>query len=171
MGKMVAETTGYGISELDFDNVGRALNWLKNDPKVVVLKIFDKQNELIAGFNNIENRGFEIQDFLSIPEPQISGDFLFAMMPIKTFDYVKGKTHDHGKVVIGLSLESLNERIWSSQRDIILISFLIMMASTLLAIKLSNRICMPIVNLASVARDVANEKDYSCRAKNLVGMK
>jgi signal transduction histidine kinase/CheY-like chemotaxis protein len=163
MSKMIAESSGYGLKNLNFENVRKAINWAKNDPKLVYLGIFNEEDEVFAELNR-DQITIEVKKYLKAKKPFLSKGLLFSSTPIEIFDPVIGKQIYYGKALIGLSLKDTNQKIAQKQLNSLYLALLILMTGILMAKFLANKLLKPVLNLAAIAHDVATEKNYEFRA-------
>jgi len=163
MSKMIAESSGYGLKNLNFENVRETINWAKKDPKLVYLGIFNESDEIFAELNKIQIK-IEINKYLNIKEPFLSKELLFSSSPIEIFDPVIGKQIYYGKALVGLSLKEANQKIAQAQLNSFYLALFILITGVLMAKFLANKLLKPVLNLAAIAHDVATEKNYEFRA-------
>ncbi len=166
MSKMIAESSGYGLKNLNFENVRGTINWAKKDPKLVYLGIFKEDDEVFAELNR-EEIVIEVKNHLNEKEPILSEGLLFSSSPIEIFDPVIGKQIYYGKALVGLSLNETNEKIAEAQLNSFYLALIILIVGILLAKYLANKLLKPVINLAAVAHGVATEKNYEFRATKL----
>jgi signal transduction histidine kinase/CheY-like chemotaxis protein len=163
MSKMIAESSGYGLKNLNFENVRKTINWAKSDPKLVYLGIFNEGDEVFAELNR-DQITIEVKKYLKAKKPFLSNGLLFSSSPIKIFDPVIGKQIYYGKALVGLSLKDTNKKIAQAQLNSFYFALLILVTGILMAKFLSNKLLKPVLNLAAIAHDVATEKNYEFRA-------
>ncbi len=166
MSKMIAESSGYGLKNLNFENVRKTINWAKNDPKLIYLGIFSEDNEVFAELNR-EGIIVELKKHLDSKEPFLSEGFLFSSSPIEIFDPVIGKQIYYGKALVGLSLDEANQKIANAQFNAFYLALFILIIGILMAKFLADRLLKPVFSLAAIAHDVTKEKNYEFRATKL----
>jgi signal transduction histidine kinase/CheY-like chemotaxis protein len=163
MSKMIAESSGYGLKNLNFENVRKTINWAKSDPKLVYLGIFNEGDEVFAELNR-DQITIEVKKYLKAKKPFLSNGLLFSLSPIEIFDPVIGKQIYYGKALVGLSLKDTNQKIAQAQLNSFYFALLILVTGILMAKFLANKLLKPVLNLAAIAHDVATEKNYEFRA-------
>ena len=167
MARMMAETTGFGFDQLNFEYVGKAIEWLKKDARVNFLEIYDTHGERISGFTLDANLKPDIKQITLAEEPFLIGRTLFWHAQIYFHDPATNVSVQNGKVVIGLSLASLDEEVLSNQLNLLLVSFFVLIFGVVIFVYLSDRITKPIIQLAEVANQVSVSRDFSVRAEKL----
>ncbi|MGV7220762.1 MAG: ATP-binding protein [Nitrospinales bacterium] len=162
--KLVAETTGFGFDRLDFDYVLKSIEWLKEDPRIACIKIFDKNENLIASFDNSLLPKVPPPSSLLLDKPYLVDETLFYASKIEIHDAVLQKSNYMGRVFIGLSLKTLNQEIWANQYQSILFAIAVFLVSMLFIVIFSTQITKPIQHLSEISNKVAEKRDYSLRA-------
>ncbi len=166
MSKMIAESSGYGLKNLNFENVRRIINWAKKDPKLIYLGIFSEDDEVFAELNRNQIT-IDIKKYLNTKEPFLSKELLFSSSPIEIFDPVLGKQIYYGQALVGLSLKHIDQKIAQAQLNSFYIALFISITGILMAKYIANKFLKPVVNLSAIAHDVATEKNYEFRATKL----
>jgi signal transduction histidine kinase/CheY-like chemotaxis protein len=166
MSKMIAESSGYGLKNLNFENIRETINWAKKDPKLVYLGIYNEKDKVFAELNR-DQIIIEAKKYLKAKEPFLSKELLFSASPIEIFDPVIGKQIYYGKALIGLSLKDTNQKIAQAQLSSFYFSLFILLAGILMAKYIANKLLKPVTNLAAIAHDVATERKYDFRATKL----
>jgi signal transduction histidine kinase len=164
--KMIAESSGYGLKNLNFENVRKTISWAKKDPKLIYLGIYNEEDEVFAELNRNQIL-IDIKKYLNAKEPFLSKGLLLSSSPIEIFDPVLGKQVYYGKALVGLSLNAVNQKIAQVQINSFYLSFFILLTGIIMAKYLANKLLKPVINLAAIANDVATEKNYEFRATKL----
>ncbi len=166
MSKMIAESSGYGLKNLNFENIRETINWAKKDLQLVYLGIFNEDDKVFAELNR-DQIIIDAKNYLKIKEPFLSKKLLFSSSPIEIFDPVIGKQIYYGKALVGLSLKETNRKIAQAQLNSFYLSLFILLLGILMAKYIANKLLKPVTNLAAIAHDVAKEKKYDFRATKL----
>ncbi len=164
MNRMVADTTAASFKNLDFDHLMESISWLKKDTKVVYLEIFDSNEKSLASYNP-EQLEFPYSDMANREGPQFFGKYLLSSMPIIQFSQFSQQETFSGTVFIGLNLTELDQTIWSQQLKSSSLALIILVVGIILMVVISNQISKPIINLAMVSSQVAEEGKYDLRVK------
>jgi len=164
MAKLVSETTGFGIDHFDFNYVQNAINWLKVDHRVVSIKIENEDNMTVANYQNPLIKSAAPLKTIKIGQPFIKDQILYLMAPIFSRNAAFQKTKVKGKVLIALSLASLNQEIWANQIQLILFAAGVFFVGILITLIFSNKITQPIIHLSEVSNQVADKRNYGLRA-------
>ncbi len=165
MAKVVSETTAFGFKNFDFEYIRNTINWLKQDERLVFLSIYDSKGEIVATLDPKKESKWDQKLLLQNTGSFLIDEVLFLSQDIEAFDQIKQKSIYKGKVLIGLSLESLNREILLNQTESIVFASVVLLIGIFLAIFLSNHISRPIRHLADVSNRVALKRDYRIRAE------
>lgn len=159
---VIAQVTGdYCVSPLIFgDNTGaeQILAKLSAIPSIVNAIIYEMNGEIFAAFSTSEDAVITSP----IVQEQTS-DFVDNYLNV--FQPIYYKDEYYGTIYLQASTELLNAKIIDNLRYIALLMVGLIMVSIFLAIHLQRIISKPILNLASVARYIAEKEDYSFRVQ------
>ncbi len=165
MAKVVSETTAFGFKNFDFEYIRNTINWLKQDERLVFLSIYDSKSEVVATLDPKKESKWDQKILLQKTGSFLIDEVLFLSQDIEAFDQIQQESIHKGKVIIGLSLESLNREILLNQTESIVFASVVLLIGIFLAIFLSNHISRPIRHLADVSNHVALKRDYRLRAQ------
>src|SRR5947208_2057162 len=147
---------------LDFDDQKAAdetLAALRAEPNIVAAHLYSKDGQVFASYSRDHS-----PTGLAPPPPRTEG-YEFKENHLLLFQPVLSKGERIGVISLQADLQQLSQRL----RQYAWIVASVLLASSLFAFLLSSRlqrlISGPILHLASTARTVAAEKDYSLRAR------
>jgi two-component system NtrC family sensor kinase len=159
---VIAQVTGdYCVSPLIFgDNTGaeQILAKLSAIPSIVNAIIYEVNGEIFAAFSTSEDNVITSPIVLE-QSSEFVDNYLNVFQPI----YYKDEYY--GTIYLQASTELLNAKIIDNLRYIALLMVGLTMISIFLAIHLQRIISKPILNLASVAQNIAEKEDYSFRVQ------
>lgn len=157
---VIAQVTGdYCVSPLIFgDNTGaeQILAKLSAIPSIVNAIIYEMNGEIFATFSTSEDAVIT-SPIVQERSSEFVDNYLHVFQPIHY------KDEYYGTIYIKASTELLNTKIIDNLRYIALLMVGLTMVSIFLAIHLQRIISKPILNLASVARNIAEKENYSIR--------
>lgn len=159
-GRLIAENSAASLAFKDQDDARKVLASLRTEPDVVAAAIYDQQGQLFASYPADIPRG-------QLPQKPEKWAYKFQNNSLCIFQPVIHSGDPFGTIYLRSNLSVLTRRL----RLYGVISLLILLASLLVAILLSNmlqrRISKPIVALAKTARAISQRQDYSIRAARL----
>jgi len=151
----------YCVSPLVFEDSAGAeqiLAKLADVPSITKAKVFDAEGELFASFATDEEPAAQS---LIIRErsSEFVDNYLHVYQPIIYQD------EHYGTIYLQASTQLLDTKIRDYLRYMALLMVGLTIVSVFLAIRLQRIISKPILNLAGVAQQIAEEKDYSIRVQ------
>lgn len=146
--EMLALTAGISFELADFDSIQTTVEWAKTDKRLSYLGIFDGNNNEVAAFKPTD-LNLDINNMLIQTEINEINDNLFLAVPIN----YNGR--NHGKLLLGLSLDELNAKIAENKLNTLYISLAIFSIGLVVIYILSNMIIRPILNLVYAANEVS----------------
>ncbi len=159
---VLAQVIGeYCVSPLIFDdNVGAEgiLATLKDVPTITKARIYDTKGGLFGSFETTEEPVAR-SPVLGEQSNEFVGDFLHVYQPIIYQDEY------YGTIYLQASTQLLNQKIRDYLRYMSLLMLGLIIVAILLALRLQRIISKPILNLAAVARQIAEEQNYSIRVQ------
>ena len=157
----------YCVSPLVFkDSAGaeQILATLTDVPSIVKAKVYDADGELFA-------------DFASSDEPATTSPIQgersseFVDNYLHVYQPIIYKDENYGTIYLQASTRLLDSKIRDYVRYMLLIAAGLTIVSIFLAFRLQRIISKPILDLAGVAQQIAEEKDYSIRVQKKAMMR
>jgi len=159
-GRLIAENSAAALAFNDQDDARKVLASLRTEPDVVAAAIYDQRGHLFASYPAGLSTG-------SLPPKPANWAYRFQNNSLCIFQPVLHSGEPMGTIYLQSNLGALTARL----RLYGIISLLILLASFLVAVMLSNmlqrRISKPIVALAKTARAISARQDYSIRAARI----
>lgn len=153
----------YCISPLVFeDNEGaeEILAKLADVPSITKARVYDASGELFVSFVTDEEPTAQ-SPIVREQSSEFEDDYLHVYQPIIY------KDEYYGTIYLQASTQLLNKKISDYLRYMTLLLVGLTLVAVFLAIRLQRIISKPILNLAKVAQQIAEEKDYSIRVQKL----
>ncbi len=147
-GNLLALSTATSLELIELESIGIAINLAKKDPRLSYLGIFDSKNQPLAEFNPLKEKP-NIPDLLKNMGATNDGDFIFYSTPIAY------KSHHHGKILLGYSLEKLSESLLNHQLNTFYITLIIFILGLVVSIIFSNKNTKPLVQLAEATDEIS----------------
>lgn len=148
MGEMLALTAGISFELSDFESIQTTIEWAKRDKRLSYFGIFDPNGTEVAVFNPAQLK-LNADEMLKQKGIRETNGGVFVAAPINYHD------HNHGALILGLSLSELNAAIAENKTTSLYISLMIFILGLIVVIILSNMILNPIVDLAQAANEVS----------------
>jgi PAS domain S-box-containing protein len=151
----------YCVSPLIFgDNTGaeQIVAKLAAIPSIVNAIVYDADGEPFASFAKSEDA------IITAPTVQ-ERSIEFVDNYLHVFQPIIYKNEHYGTIYFRVSTQLLSEKINAYLRYMVLLMTGLTIVSILLAVRLQRIISQPILNLAGVAQQIAEEEDYSIRVQ------
>jgi signal transduction histidine kinase len=155
--RITCNNSGAAVSFEDTRDAGLVLDALKADPTILFASIYTKEGKVLATYAKNEAD----KERLTI-KPQRSGHIL-SWKILTVFEPVISDG-EIGTVCLRSDLSPLYAALLRNLGNIFAVLLLAGLAAYLISSRLQRVISGPILNLAKVAKDVSDKKDYSTRA-------
>lgn len=143
------------------------LEKLKAMPSIIQAVVYHEKGDVYAKFNQEGSPDTNIPEILWVrqrePSTEFRGNFLHVFQPIMI------KDEKLGTLYLKVSTLSLQRKIQNSLITISVLILVLIIISYFVANRLQRIISGPILSLASVSRQVSENKDYSIRVEKKAG--
>ena len=145
---IVAMGVGIGLGTGNLPVIGNVFNLAKSDSTLDYIVVLNSERVKLAEFNPNE-RSLDYAELLDLDEPFREGGLLHFS---KSADYEAEK---YGYVILGLSLESINQSIASNRLTAVLIGLIVLAVGCFFAVIISNILAKPIVGVVDFADEIS----------------
>ncbi len=147
-GEMLALSTATSLELIELESIGIAINWAKKNPNLFFLGIYDQKNNPIAVFNP-KNEKPDLARLFKTSNIMKSDGKIFFSTPVKY------KDHDHGRILLGYSLESFSKSLSEYQLKTLHITLVIFFSGVIVSIIFSNKSTKPLEQLTKAANEIS----------------
>lgn len=159
---VTAQVVGeYCVSPLVFEDSAGAeqiLAKLADVPSIIRVRVYDSKGELFVSFPSSEEQVAQ-SPIVQERSSEFVDNYLHVYQPIIF------KDEFYGTIYLQASTQLLDSKIRDYLRYMVLLMLGLTVVSVFLAVRLQRIISKPILNLASVAQQIAEEKNYSIRVQ------
>ncbi|QPJ60852.1 MAG: response regulator [Candidatus Nitronauta litoralis] len=145
---LLALSTATSLELIELESIGVAIDLAKEDPRLAYLGIFNSKNKPIAEFSP-GNEKPDIKNLLQKLGTVNDGNFIFYSTPIEY------KSHYHGRILLGYSLEKLSESLLNYQLKTFYITLFIFALGLMVSIIFCNNNTKPLVQLAQATDEIS----------------
>jgi signal transduction histidine kinase len=156
--QITADNCKAALTFEDIEDAEKTLKALKADSSIVVGCIYKKDNKAFASYARTEA---DKTHLITIPQEQ---GYSFAGGLLTVFEPIVLDKETIGTVCLRSDLSSMYAAIRRNVENTITVLLLAALAAYVISARLQRIISGPILDLAKVARDVSDKRDYSTRA-------
>ncbi len=149
MAERVAFGVAVGMESGDFKAINAALGWVKENPATLFTAVFDNDNEILAD----DNPGN--MDIVSFMEAGSGGEVVFRDDLAYANVTIGINGENHGRLLLGVSLEKLQRQISSLRWTAFGVSALIFLLGILVSLFITHQIVKPVKQMEKVAGAIA----------------
>lgn len=155
--EMVAESSKASLAFQDDKDAAKILETLHVDTSIVYGGIYDDQDKMFAAYYRNDNKVKKLP-------VAFKKEFSFADNLLTVSCAIVLDNQRIGTVCLQSDLESIRTSLNHSIKIITVVIIISLMAVFLISTRLQSVISSPILNLAKLAKNVSDKKDYSVRA-------